>query len=223
MLIPHLRALRTAQLGDRGHAIFLFDSLDRLPSPERFREAVEHDLRVLKAAGIGIIVVGPIRFISGHDRVISDLSDHTHFQLAADPSEPTGLDFLSAVLRRRAAVDLLPDEQVEALARASGGILRDLINLAKLAGNEAYAAGHDPIGHADVPRAIDAFGRSLAVGLDDEQVKLLKLLRERGRFVIRGERELSLLETRRVLPYRDSRWAVHPSLVPLLDAIPEAA
>lgn len=205
------------------HAVFLFDSLDRLSSPERFREAVEQDLRVLKAAGIGAAIVGPIRFMVGHDRVIGDLFDHTYFQLATDPNKPEGLAFLKAVLRRRADDDILPDECLAPLARAAGGALRDLINLAKLAGNEAYAAGHDPIAREDVDRAIDAFGRNLAVGLDAMQVATLKHLQHQGGFVVRGERELSLLETRRVLLYSGSRWVVHPALAPLLDAVPEAA
>jgi hypothetical protein len=220
-VIPHLKALRSYAPGADAHAVFLFDSLDRLPNPERFREAVEHDLRVLKAAGIGAAVIGPIRFIAGNDRAIADMFDHTHFQLATDPERPEGVDFLQAVLRRRAGTEVLPDECLEPLARASGGVLRDLISLAKSAGNEAYAAGHDPIGLEDVGRAMDAFGRDLAIGLDDEQVKKLKHLRRGGGFVIRGERELSLIETRRVLFYGESRWTVHPALAPLLDAVPE--
>lgn len=143
-LIPPLQALRSAHPGDGAHAIFLFDSLDRLPSPERFLDAVEHDLRVLKAAGIGVVIVGPIRFLANNDRAITDLFDHTHFQLPADPEQPAGLDFLKTVLRRRADPGTLPDECMEPLARASGGVMRDLIQLAKLAANEAYASGTSP-------------------------------------------------------------------------------
>lgn len=223
-LIPHLRTIHDAvHPGEGHHVIFLFDSLDRLPDPPRFREAVEHDLRVLKAAGIGAVVVGPIRFMAGTDRAVADLFDHTHFQMATDPEQPEGLTFLTTVLRRRAEPDFLPDECLAPLARASGGVMRDLLALAKRAGEDAYAAGHDPITPENVAQAIDAFGRSLAIGLDNEQVQQIRHLQRGGGFVIRGERELSLLETRRVLLYQESRWAVHPALVPLLDAIPEAA
>jgi hypothetical protein len=69
--------LRNAYLGPGRHAVFLFDSLDRLPSPQRFRDAVEHDVRVLKAAGIGVAVVGPIRFMVGTERALTDIFDHT--------------------------------------------------------------------------------------------------------------------------------------------------
>jgi hypothetical protein len=222
-LIPDLRTVHDAYPGAGRHAVFLFDSLDRLPDPLRFREAVEHDLRVLKAAGIGAVAVGPIRFMAGTDRALADLFDHTHFQMAMDPEQPEGLTFLTTVLRRRAEADLLPDECLAPLARASGGVIRDLLALAKRAGEDAYAAGHGAITAESVARAIDAFGRSLAIGLDNEQVQQIRHLQQGGGFVIRGERELSLLETRRVLLYDQSRWAVHPALVPLLDAIPEAA
>ena len=222
-LVPHLTALRTARLGNEAQVVFLFDSLDRLPSPERFREAVQDDLRVLKAAGVGAVVVGPIRFIAANDRAVTDLFDYTHFQLPPDPDKAEEMAFLTSVLRRRAGADVLPDDCLEPLARASGGVMRDLIQLAKGAASEAYYVGHEPMMPADVAHVADVFGRGLAVGLDDEQVKKLKHLHRRGGFVIRSERELSLIETRRVLFYGQSRWKVHPALAPLLSAIPEAA
>jgi hypothetical protein len=103
--------------------------------------------------------------------------------------------------------------------------MRDLIALAKRAGEEAYSVGHEHILAEDVERAVEVFGRNLAIGLDDDEVKLLRHLRRKGGFVIRGDRELSLIETRRVLPYSVDlgRWVVHPALAPLLDQIPEAA
>lgn len=64
-LVPHLRTLRDAAVGSEGSVIFAFDSLDRLPSAARFNEAVRDDVRVLKAAGIGVVVVGTIRFAFG--------------------------------------------------------------------------------------------------------------------------------------------------------------
>ncbi|WP_437765089.1 hypothetical protein WMF27_31810 [Sorangium sp. So ce281] len=223
LLATHLRTIRAIYPGEGKHIVFLFDSLDRLPSAERFREAVKYDLRALKTAGLGVAVVGPVRFMSGTDRAITDLFDQTHFLIAHDPTSSDGLAFLTQVLRKRAEPGALPDECLAPLARASGGVMRDLIALAKRAGQEAYSVGHDQIMLEDVAKAVDAFGRSLAVGLDDEQVKTLHHIRRGKGFVIRGERELSLLETGRVVLHGESRFAVHPALAPLLDAIPEAA
>lgn len=219
-IVPHLKAVTRAHPGGQRHAVLMFDSLDRLSSPERFREAVQHDLRVLKAAGIGVVVVGPLRFMVGAERSVVDLFDRLHLLPAEDPDQPESLSFLMEVLRRRAEL-LLPEAHLDRLARASGGVMRDLLALAKRAGEEAYAAGHDQIAAEDLDRAIDAFGRTLAFGLDADQLNMLRHLQRNGGFVVRGEREVSLLETRRVLLYGESRFAVHPALIPQLGAMPE--
>ena len=221
-LIPHLKTLREHVLGGDKNAIVCFDSLDRLARPELFKVMVADDVRALKRAGIGVVVVGPIRFMVGSDRGLVDIFDQTHFNMAVDPQEPSGLGFLCDVLRRRSAASgLLPEEILAPIAVASGGVLRDLITLAKRSAEEAYAAGHPTVERDDVERAVDASGRGLAVGLDDAQLKLLRSVRSTGGFVVRGERELSLLETRRVLLYTGNRWAVHPTLARLLDLMPE--
>jgi hypothetical protein len=210
--------------GEGRASIVLFDSLDRLPDPASFKVLVEDDIRALKSAGVGVVVVGPVRFIVGRDRSLTDLFDRVHYQLASDPQTASGREFLCEVLRRRAQPSgLLPEECLPALAEASGGVLRDLIALAKRSAEEAYAAGHPTITLQDVASASEAFGRSLALGLDDDQIKILKAVAESGAFVVRGERELSLLETRRVLLYPGNRWVVHPTLEGLIAKIPELA
>lgn len=221
-LIPNLRMLRDHVLGEDKSAVMCFDSLDRLARPESFKTMVVDDVRALKHAGIGVVVAGPIRYSVGSDRSLVDIFDHTYFNLAVDPEQPSGLEFLCEVLRKRSAASgLLPDGILAPLAQASGGALRDLITLAKRSAEEAYAAGHPTVEIEDVERAAEAMGRSLAVGLDDAQLKLLRNVESTGGFVVRGERELSLLETRRVLLYPGNHWAVHPTLAPLLDLMPE--
>lgn len=213
---------------DRG-ILMLFDSLDRLPQTAHFKTLVIDDVRALKSAGIGVVIVGPARFMVGHDRSVTDIFDYVYYQLATDPSTPEGQDFLIRVLRQRSnSDDILSDECLPALAQASGGVLRDLISLTKLSAEEAYASGHPQITAEDVTRASDAFGRSLALGLDDEQLEVLEVVAKSGSFVVRGERELSLLETRRVLMYPprpgevSNRWAVHPTLLELMNRLAES-
>lgn len=221
-LIPSLRMLRDHVLGEDKSAVICFDSLDRLERPGLFKTMAVDDVRALKRAGIGVVVAGPIRYSVGNDRSLVDIFDHTYFNLAVDPRQPPGLEFLCEVLRKRStASGLLPEGILAPLARASGGTLRDLITLAKRSAEEAYAAGHPTVEIEDVERAAEALGRSLAVGLDDAQLKLLRGVESTGGFVVRGERELSLLETRRVLLYPGNLWAVHPTLAPLLDLMPE--
>lgn len=220
--VGDLRDLLAAHPGPDKHAIIFFDSLDRLPRPETFVTLVQEDIRALKAAGIGAVVVGPIRYLVGLDRGISELFDYIHYNMSVDPHEEGGLAFLCDVLRRRADDSILREELLPPLAKASGGVLRDLIKIAKRSAEEAYTAGRDQIEMIDVARAREAEGRSLAIGLDDEQLKMIRTVHTTGTFVIRGERELSLLETRRLLLYESNRWIVHPALAPLLDLFPEA-
>jgi hypothetical protein len=221
-LIGALRLLHSTISQEGTHTVFLFDSLDRLPKPMRFHECIVDDLRVLKAAGIGAAVVGPPRIMSGQSNDVVNLFDLFMFQTAYDPNLTDDLVFLKSILRKRANSEILPDICLEPLAKASGGILRDLIALAKSAGDTAYAAGHDYIQLEDVHKAINLLGRNLALGLDDKQLETLSLLFENGIFVVRGEQELLLIESRRVILYEETRWRVHPSLSAILKSIIEA-
>lgn len=220
--IPDLTTLLEYFPGKDRAAIVLFDSLDRLPQTAAFKQLAEDDVRALKTSGMGVVVVGPVRFMVGNDRSLADLFDYVHFQLSTDPESEAGSRFLSEVLRRRtSSSELLRDQCLPLLVRNSGGVLRDLISLAKRSAEEAYTAGHSEITEEHVIQAADAMGRSLAIGLDDEQIKILNTLDQTGAFVVRGERELSLLETRRVLLDPGNRWAIHPTLQPLLRDVPE--
>lgn len=219
----NLPALLKHRNGGGKHAVFLFDSLDRLPNPENFVTLVQHDIAALKRVGIGVVVVGPVRYVPGNDRGLVELFDHPHFQLSVDTQNESEFAFLCDVLRRRADPDVLPDMCLRPLVLASGGVLRDLITLAKRAAEEAYVGGRDSVQLQDVVTARDAMGRGLAIGLDDEQLVALRKVHASEKFIVRGERELSLLETRRVLMYEGNRWVVHPALAPLLGLMPEVA
>ncbi|MFI5298712.1 MAG: hypothetical protein ACHREM_11495 [Polyangiales bacterium] len=222
-LVRPLRKLRERVLQPDAHVSFAFDSLDRLSPPARFFAAVEDDLKTLRAAGIGVVLVGPIRIAYAQERAFSELFDEVHFFAPADPATEDGRLFLRGMLTSRDDERIIPDGIADALVQASGGVLRDLLSLAKRTAEEAYVQGHEPMLAADAERAIDTFARSLAFGLDDSDVAILRKLAESGAFVIRGERELTLIETRRVLTYANNRWAVHPTLRPLLEQIPGVA
>ena len=60
---------------------------------------------------------------------------------------------------------LILPEGAARLVEVSGGVLRDLIGLARDAGEEAYLAGVETIGAAHADAAADAFGRTLMLGL----------------------------------------------------------
>lgn len=222
-MVPALRALRSAIVGDDSHCVLLLDSLDRVTDTRRLEDWFRDDIRVFQRAGIGVVVVGPMRLSYEHHPAIVDLFDHNVYPLADVEPEGPGLDFLVEVLSRRGSPELMPRDSCVAIAKASGGVLRDLIALAKGSAQEAYSVGSDAVTTVHVARAADRFGRIRAVGLDDEQIQVLKKVRGTGTLVIRGEREVALLETRRVLDYGSGRFVVHPTLAPLLDLTTVAA
>ena len=200
---------------------FLIDSLDRMPT-NGFEDAVREDLEALRLAGIGIVLVGPMRLLYERTGVTELFGANIHSLPEVEPVD-AGLAFLTQALRQRVPLEVMSDDVAEQLARASGGVMRDLIALAKGAAQEAYVEGASAVSATHVAAAIDQHGRVSAVGLDSGQVGALRLIREKGTMVIRDERDIALLERRRVLDYGGGRFAVHPALAPLLEFMQAAA
>jgi hypothetical protein len=202
------------------HFVVLFDSLDRTTNRVGFTQLIDQDIAALRRCNIGVVLIGPIRSLEGFGRLEVDRFDKLHVQGPVDvEQDPAGRDFLFRVLRARVEASMLPDGEARALVAASGGVLRDLISLAKAAGDEAYLSGAEAIEMRHVQAAADAFGRSLMIGLHKPEIDTLKHLRSSGGFVWTTDEDLALLATRRVLeyPHRTPPFSVHPTIVSLLD------
>jgi hypothetical protein len=200
--------------------VALFDSLDRTNNREGFTRLIEQDIAALHSCRIGVVLIGPIRSLEGFGWLEVDRFDKLHLQAPVDVErDPAGHEFLFRVLRARADESILPDEAAHAVVANSGGILRDLISIAKGAGDEAYLAGVDQIAPRHVMAATDVFGRSMMVGLQSADIATLKHLRSGSGFVWTSFDDVSLIATRRVLHYPGppARYQVHPAMVPLLD------
>lgn len=199
--------------------VALFDSLDRTSNRGGFTQLVEQDIAALHRCQIGVVLVGPLRSLEGFGRLEVDRFDKLHMQDPVDvEQDPAGREFLFRVLRARAEESILPDAAAHAIVAASGGVLRDLISIAKAAGDEAYLAGADQIALGHVAGAVDAFGRSMMVGLQPTDIATLKHLRDGGGFVWTSDDDVTLVATRRVLHYPGpaDRYQVHPAIVSLL-------
>ncbi len=221
-----LGVLRSALPRETPHIVLLLDSLDRLSDTARFRAIVEQDARALARAGIGLVLVGPSTVLYGPERAITSVFDHFYHQSSVDVAPgQAGRDFLVRVLRKRAEEDILPTPVCEAIAAWSGGVMRDLLALARRAGEEAYLQGADAISIEHVERAADGFGRTMMLGLRDNEIAVLQHLRKTGKFVPTSDELIALLETRRVLEYTgaSARFAVHPTIAPLLASLASAA
>jgi hypothetical protein len=223
--IPSMQVDRLARFveveRDAGHHfIVLFDSLDRTTNRSAFTQLIDQDIAALRRCNIGVVLIGPIRSLEGFGRLEVDRFDKLHLQGPIDVEQDlAGREFLFRVLRARADVSMLADPEALALVAASGGVLRDLISLAKAAGDEAYLSGSENIEMVHVQAAADAFGRSLMIGLHKSDIDILKHLHNSGGFVWTTDDDLALLATRRILEYprRTPPFSVHPTIVPLLD------
>jgi len=192
----------------------LLDGLDRLIKPERFREFAEQDLRALRKAKISVVVAAPLLLWFDRNRYLQDYFDDVK-HIPAATFDPGKAAFLQQVLVRRGAAELMDDKEISGLARFSGGVLRDLITLARTSAAAAYREDRDRIGFGHVRSAIRQLGRGYLVGLGKTQRRRLKQLMDNEEFSIQDPTSTALVVNRQVLEYftdgRDS-FAVHPAL-----------
>lgn len=200
----------------------LLDGLDRLIRPERFREFAEQDIRALRHSQISIIVVAPLLMWFDKSRFLQEYFDEVK-HIPAAISDPEESNFLNQILIRRGAKELTDDTEIAQIAKFSGGVLRDLITLARISTEAAYRDDQDRIGPIHVQSAIRQLGKRYLVGLGISEKHLIRELSEKERFPSENPIAKELLVNRQVLEYvnkgRDL-FAVHPALAEVLTDIP---
>jgi hypothetical protein len=209
----------------RAHQVLLIDSLDRMSDVNQFAGLVEGAIAELRSRGIGVILVGPLTALYGIQRMTLDHFDRVwHLPSVDVKNDAEGLAFLLRVLQTRDTERLLTDAATERLVTFSGGVLRDVVALTQAAGEEAYVDGAEHVTVHHVHVVAEQFGRRHLFAIDSAQLEVLQRVRTRGTFVQTSEKDLALLATRRVLEYANghSRFAVHPTIEPLLAQIAEA-
>ena len=196
----------------------LIDGLDRLIQPERFREYAEQDLRALRGTKISVIVAAPLLFWYDESQFLHDYFDLVK-HIPAAITDPQESDFLPRILDRRGASELLDRGEIDAISRYSGGVLRDLLTLARSAAEYAYGEDQDRIGPQHVRAAVRQLGKRYLAGLGKEQKRLIDRLRKTEHFPVNNSTAKELLVHRQVLEYyRGGRdfFAVHPALADIL-------
>ena len=196
--------------------LVIFDGLDRLMTPERFWTVLHQDLRLFKALGVSILASAPLSVVFGvgvHQSV-SDHFDRVHHLsvLAADPNDET----LQSVLSKRGGFELLSKQEADSICRYSGGVLRDLVALARDAAEEAYISEHQNISRDDVTKVVQQLGTSYLRGLGPDAIKTLLELDKSRSFQLDRPANVELLLTRRVLEYSSTDFRVHPALLTVL-------
>jgi len=111
------------------------------------------------------------------------------------------------------------EKDISGLARFSGGVLRDLITLARTSAEAAYREDKDRIAFGHVRSAIRQLGKRYLVGLGKTQRRRIQQLMDNEEFSIQDPTSAALVVNRQVLEYfthgLDS-FAVHPALVEVL-------
>jgi hypothetical protein len=110
--------------------VVIFDGLDRLISADRFWAVVQQDFRALRRMRVAVLAAAPLSVLYGEGRSISEHFDRIH-HMATLSSEPENNSYLKSVLNHRGGTDLLAPDETELICCASGGVVRDLITLAR--------------------------------------------------------------------------------------------
>ncbi len=195
--------------------VVIFDGMDRLITPEKFWSVVDQDFRALKRLGVAVLAAAPISVLYGSGRPVAEHFDRVH-HIATVSVQPGQTASLKAVLKQRGAGDLTTAANIEKICRISGGVLRDLITVARDAGEAAYLDGSDEVKSVHVKAAGNQLGESYLRGLSPEQIKILRKLTRGGGFNVASDLGIELLVTRRVLEYSATNFQVHPALAPLI-------
>jgi hypothetical protein len=213
-----LISIASPLIEDDAQITLLIDGLDRLIQPELFRHFVEQDLHALKGTKISVIVVAPLLLWYDKSRFLQDYFDVVkHIPAAA--ADPRASAFLRQILERRGALDLMDRIEIAAIAKYSGGVLRDLLTLARSSAEYAYRDDEDRVNRRHVTAAIKQLGNRYLVGLGNKQKRLLHGLTEEGKFWIENSTARELLVNRQVLEYFKGGvdyFAVHPALAKAL-------
>jgi len=211
-----LGSLVGAARGEDAILIVILDGLDRLTSPEKFWEVVYQDFRVLRKLEISVLAAAPLSILFGAARPISDYVDSIYHLPVFDPKVSP---FAEQVMEKRNAAELMNAGAMEAVARGSGGVLRDLISLARNSATESYLAGDETITETHAAKAVLELGEGYFLGLGESHLGMLRQLQRGGGFRVDDPASLELLFTRRVLEYHEPkpRYEVHPALAELLD------
>jgi len=197
--------------------VLIFDGLDRLLDPTKFWSVSHQDLRLLRELKVSVLATAPLSVLFGAgsvSRSVSDQFDRVH-HLPALAAEP-GSGLLRSVLEKRQGGQLLGEADADSICWYSGGVLRDLISLARDAAEEAYVSDRDSVTPADVEKVVRQLGTGYVRGLGPEAIKTLFDLEKSKSFRVDEPANVELLVTRRVLEYSSTDFRVHPALLSVI-------
>lgn len=211
----------------------LFDGLDRTRRTDALIAMLLNDLSLLSNIGVGSVVVGPPELRGETYHQFTERFATFHFHGATDFTTAAGVGFLESVLQKRTDESILGDKGRRRVAQWSGGIMRDLIALARNAGETAYSLGADEISSEHIDITTNRFGRALLLGLSKEATQRLTVIYNTQvrfspvsqnpfiEFTASNDVDVDLLVRRLVIEFPDlpPRFTLHPTIRPLLGGL----
>lgn len=204
--------------------LYFVENTDK-PDLDRAREIFLGHTYALTAFRASVIYTFPIglRYSAADFHLIKDHFTECfvlpNLKIANRDGSPnaTGLERLGAALAARLADGLLADPARDEIVRASGGLMRTLVQLTRRAAVNALAAGSETIASEHVAAAIDEERASFVAGLSRDDYPVL-YDRRRDKQLSGDEAVLRLLQTRALLEYGNGDpWCdVHPVALPLV-------
>lgn len=197
--------------------VVLIDSLDRIAS-EQFTRIVCTDLPLIEKFGIGVAIIGTFNTLYKREEraLLMQASNYSDY---LQPSYDTVNDqdaaaFFANIISRRDPEGLISQEARNLLTYYSGGLIRDLINLAQSSIEEAYVNGENEVSKQAVEAAVSAFGRAQLLRLQAGEIKILKYLMKNKESYPESEEEFKLIVSRVILEYAhpQKRFVVHPAI-----------
>jgi energy-coupling factor transporter ATP-binding protein EcfA2 len=196
---------------------FLFDGLDRVDKIEKFIQVASSDVQ---ASEVGFVIVGAANLLySNFIDSISTTFNHIEYRSAFDTTRDGGAyTFFEHVLLARSSQQLFQADALRELIHLSGGVLRDLVNLAQESIQEAYLADAERVNQEHVKQAAYSLGRAKVLGLSQDQYNILKSFNTNPLDIPTSPEEIYLLSSGRILEYRfpDRRFDLHPVLKQLI-------
>jgi hypothetical protein len=199
---------------------FLFDGLDRISSVKNFIQAISGGL---KNIDVGFLIVGPVSLLySDFTDSLDSYFDYFEYRPAFDVQRDTeSYSFFKSIILSRSGDNIFHEKALDDLIQYSGGVFRDLINLAQESIQEAYLSDATIVGEQHVDSAVRSLGRAKALGLSDSESQVLARLLNGDELIgITSSEEIVLLASGRILEYRvpNRRVAIHPVLKVLLSS-----
>jgi hypothetical protein len=200
---------------------FLFDGLDRLDDTQSFSQLIVNDIQEISSIGIGCVMVGSARALyEKYQEILEQAIDYVGYQSCFDvENDEAAYDFFRSILQSRMAPEFMTSDLTKRMITGSGGVLRDLINIAQLSMEEAYFSGDDcELLPSDIEQAVESFGRAKILGLTKSNLDILQDFAVGKRLFPASQDEIKLLISGKIVEYMypKRRCTVHPALLPML-------